>query len=81
MACARGREVPVGCLVDAHHGWVPVARVNAGGVGAGFVRVMGGYAGEPCREVVEAQLVHGVPDSYVSGCGWDGAVVVGWGGV
>ena len=23
MARARGREVPVGCLVDVHRGWVP----------------------------------------------------------
>ena len=51
------------------------------GPGAGLVGVMGGCAGEPCREVGEAQLVHGVPDSYVGGCGWAGAVVVGGSGV
>ena len=42
---------------------------------------MGGRAGESCRDVGEAQLVHGVPDSYVGGCGWAVAVVVGEGGV
>ena len=81
MARACGWEVPVGCLVDAHRGWVPVARVNAGWVGAGLVGVMGGCAGESCREIGEAKLVHGVPDSHVGGCGWAGAVVVGGGGV
>ena len=81
MARACGREVPVGCLVDTYCGWVPVARVDAGGVGAGLAGVMGGCAGEPCREVGEAQLVHGVPNGYVGGCGWAGAVVVGGGGV
>ena len=81
MARARAQEVPVGRLVHAHRGWVPLARVNAGGVGAGLVGVMGGCAGESCREVGEAQLVYGVPDSYVEGCGWAGAVVVGGGGV
>ena len=70
MARARGRKVPVGCLVDAYCGWVPIACVDAGGVSAGLVGVMGGCAGEPCREVGEAQLVHGVPDSYVGGCWW-----------
>ena len=24
MACARGREVPVGCLVDADRGWMQI---------------------------------------------------------
>ena len=81
MARARGQEGPVGCLVDPCCGWVPVAPVNAGGLGAGLVGVMGGCAGEPCGEVGEAQLVHGVPDGYVGGCGWAGAVVVGGGGV
>ena len=81
MARARGRKVPVGCLVDAYCGWVPIARVDAGGVGAGLVRVMGGCAGKLCREVGEARLVHGVPDGYVGGSGWAGAVVVGGGGV
>ena len=81
MARARGREVPVGRLVDAHRGRVPIARVDAGGVGAPLVGVMGGCAGESCREVGEAQLVHGVPDSYVGGCGWAGAVVVSGGGL
>ena len=81
MARACGREVPVGCFVDAHCGWVPVARVDAGWVRAGLVGVMGGCAGESCREVGEAQLVHGVPDSCVGGCGWAHAVVVGGGGV
>ena len=76
MARACGREVPVGCLVDAHRGSVPVAHVDAGRVGAGLVEVMGGCAGESCRKVGEAQLVHGVPDSYVGGCGWARAVVV-----
>ena len=74
-------EVPVGCLVDAYRDWVPVARVDAGGFGAGLVGVMGGCAGESCLPVGEAQLVHGVPNSYVGGCGWAGAVVVGGGGV
>ena len=46
-----------------------------------LVGVMGGCAGESCREVGEAQLVHGVPDSCVGGCGWAGAVVVGGGGI
>ena len=81
MARACGREVAVGCFVDAHRGWVPVAPVDAGWVGAGLVGLMGGCAGESCREVREAQLVHGVPDSFVDGCGWAGAVVVGGGGV
>ena len=80
MARTRGWEVPVGCLMDTHRGWVPIARVDAGGVGAGLVGVMGGCAGEPCREVGEAQLVQGVLDSYVGGCGWAGAVVVSGGG-
>ena len=81
MARARGREVPVGCVVEVYCGWVPVAHVDAGGVGAGLVGVIGGCAGEPCSEVGEAELVHGVPDSYGGGCGWAGAVVVGGGGV
>ena len=81
MARACGREVPVGCLVDAHRGWVPLARVDAGGVGAGLVGVMAGCAGESCPEVGEAQLVHGVPDSYVGGRRWAGPVIVGGGGV
>ena len=67
VARARGREVPVGCLVDPHRGWVPVARVDAGGVGASLVGVMGGCAGESCCEVGEAQLVHGVSDGRVGG--------------
>ena len=79
MARARGQEVPVGCLVDAYCGLVPVAPVDAAGVCTSLVGVMGGCAGEPCREVGEDQLVHGVPDSYVGGCGWAGAVVVAWG--
>ena len=77
MARARWREVPVRCLVEVYCGWVPVARVDAGGVGAGLVGETGGCAGEPCCEVGEAQFVHGVPDGYVGGCGWAGAVVVG----
>ena len=81
MARARGREVPVGCLVDAHRGWVSVARVDAGGVGAGLVGVMGGCAGESCSKVGEAELVHGASDGHVGGCGWVVAVVVGGGGV
>ena len=76
VARARGREVPVGLLVDAHHGWVPVARVNAGGMGAGLVGVVKGCAGESCCEVGEAQLVHGVPGKYVGRCGWASWVVV-----
>ena len=52
MARASGREVPVGCLVDAHRGLVPVARVDAGGVGAGLVGVMGGCAGKSCLRSV-----------------------------
>ena len=67
--------------MDAYCGWVLVARVDAGGVGAGLVGVMGGCAGRPCREVGEAQLVYGVPDGYVGGCGSASAVVVGEGGV
>ena len=63
MTPARGLEVPVGCLMDAHRRWVPVARVDAGGLGASLLGVMGGCAGEPGLEVSEAQLVHGVPDS------------------
>ena len=78
MARACGLEVPVGCFMDAHCGWT---RVDAGWVGAGLVGVTGGCGGESCREVGGAQLVHGVPDSYVGGCGWAGAVVVGAGGV
>ena len=81
MVRARGREVPAGCLVDGHRCWVPVAHVNAGGVGPGLVGVMGGCVREPCHEVSEAELVHGVPDRYVGGCGWASAVVVGGGGV
>ena len=46
MARACGWEVPVGCLVDAYRGRVPVARVDAGGVGAGLLGVVGGCAGE-----------------------------------
>ena len=49
--------------------------------GRGGPNLMGGCAGESCREVGEARLVHGVPDSCVGGCGWAGAVVVGGGGV
>ena len=78
---AGGREVPVGCLVDAHHGWVPVAHVDAGGVGAGLEGVMGGCAGQSCGEVGPAKSVHGVSDGHVGGCGWAGAVVVGGGGI
>ena len=48
MARARGREVPGGCLVDANYGWVPVARVDAGEVGAGFV----GGNGRVCRRAL-----------------------------
>ena len=81
MARAGGQEVPVGCLVDEHRGWVSVARVAAEGLGAGLVGVMGGCAGESCGEVGEARLMHGVPDSHVGGCEWAGAVVVGGGGV
>ena len=81
MARGGGQEVPVGCLVDAHCGSVPVARVDAGGVGAGLVGVVGGCAAESCCEVWEAQLVHGFPDGNVGGCGWAGAVVIGGGGV
>ena len=76
MARARGREVPVGCLLDAYPGLVPVARVDAAGVAAGLVAVVGGCAGESCREVGEAQLVHGVPDGNVAGCGWAGVVFI-----
>ena len=54
MARPRRREVPVGCLVDAHRGWVPVARVNAGGADAGLLGLIGGFAGESCCEVGEA---------------------------
>ena len=43
--------------MDAYCGWVPVARVDVGGVGAGLVGVMGGCAGESCREVGEAQFL------------------------
>ena len=57
VACVRGREVPVGCLVDAHRGCVQIARVDAGGMGAGHVAVVGRCADESCREVGEAQLV------------------------
>ena len=81
VARARGREVPVGFLVDAYCGWVRVARVDAGGPGAGLVGLMGGCAGEPCCEVGEAQLVPGVPEGYVGGCGWAGAVDVRAGSV
>ena len=81
MARARGREVSVGCLVDEYCSWVPVARVDAGEVGASLVGVMGGCVSEPCGEIGEAQLVHGAPDSCVGCCGWAGAVVVGGGGV
>ena len=51
------------------------------GVGAGLVRLVGGCVAESCCEVGEAQLVHGVSDSNVRGCGWADAVVVGRGGV
>ena len=81
MARACGREVPVGCFVDAQRCWVPVAGVDAGWLGAGLVGVMRVCASETCRGVGEAQLVHGVPDSYVGGCRWAGAVVVVGGGV
>ena len=81
VAIAPRREVPVGCLVDTHRGWVPVARVNAEGRVASLVGGMGGSAGESCREVGDAQFVHGVLDSYVGCCGWAGAVVIGGGGV
>ena len=81
MARAHGREVPVGCLVDGYRGWVPVAHVDAGGLGAGLVGVVGGFAGESCCEVGEAQLVHGISDGNVGGSGWGSAVVVGGGGV
>ena len=81
MARACGREVPVGCFVDAHCGWVPVARVDAGWVGAGLAGVMGGCAGESCCEVGEASVGAWRADSCVGGCGWAGAVVVGGGGV
>ena len=67
--------------MDAHHGGVPVAHVNAGGVGAGLLGVVGGCAGESCCGVRVAQLVHGVPDDHVGGCGWAGTVVVGGGQV
>ena len=81
MARACGREIPVGCLVDAHRGLVSVARVDARAVAAGLVGVMGGCAGEYCSEVGEAQLVYGVSDGHVGGCGWASAVVMGRGGV
>ena len=81
MGRARGQEIPVGCLPDVPRGWIAVARVDAGGVGAGLVRVIGGLTGESCCEVSEAQLVHGVPGGHVGGCGWPSAVVVGAGGV
>ena len=80
MACAGGLGVPVGCLVDAYRGRVPLARVDAGGVGASLVEVVGGCAGESCYEVGGAQLVHGVSDGHVGGCGWADAVVVGGSG-
>ena len=41
--------------MDAHRGWVPVAHIDAEWVGAGLVGVMGGCAGESCREVGEGQ--------------------------
>ena len=81
MARVRGREVPVGCLVDAHRSWIPISRVDAGRVGAGLGGVMTGCAAESCCEGGEAQLVHGVADCHVGGCGWAGAVVVGGNGV
>ena len=46
------------------------------GVGAGGMGVVGGCAGESCCEVGEAQLVHGVPNRNVGGCGLAGTVVV-----
>ena len=70
MARARGREVPVGCLLDRYPARVPVARVDAEGVGAGLVGILGACAGESCCEVGEAQLVDGVSDGHVGGCGW-----------
>ena len=42
---------------------------------------MKGRAGDSCCEVGEAHLLRGVTDTYVSGCGWAGAVVVARGGV
>ena len=60
MAPARGREVPIGCIVDMYRGWVPVARVDAGAVCAGLVGVREGSASESCCEVGEVHLVHGV---------------------
>ena len=48
MARARGLEVPIGCIVAVYCGRVPVARVNAGGVGAGLV----GPNGRVCRRAL-----------------------------
>ena len=72
VAPACWREHPLGCFVDTHRGWVPVARVDGGGLGTGLVGVVGGCAGESCCEIGEAKLVHGIPDGNVRGCGLAG---------
>ena len=77
MTRACGREVPAGCLGDAHRGSVPVARVDAGGVGASLVGLVGGCAGESCFGVGESQLLHGARDGNHGRFGWAGAVIVG----